>query len=141
MRAILSALFLLAMAFATESRASSVFIMIDLQSQTMSVDSEEPYASYEWKVSTGMKGHRTPGGTYEPKWLSRMHYSSIYESAPMPHSIFFKGGYAIHGTYDVKHLGRPVSHGCVRLSPRNAKILYELVEQVGLSNVMINIVP
>jgi len=49
----------------------------------------------------------------------------------MPHSIFFRGGYAIHGTYEVAHLGRPVSHGCVRLSPANAATLYALVKAEG----------
>jgi lipoprotein-anchoring transpeptidase ErfK/SrfK len=56
-----------------------------------------------------------------------MHYSRKYDNAPMPHSIFFKGGYAIHGTNHVGMLGRPASHGCVRLSPANASILYAIV--------------
>lgn len=56
-----------------------------------------------------------------------MHYSSKYENSPMPHSIFFLGGYAVHGTYAIRSLGRPVSHGCVRLAPANAATLYSLV--------------
>jgi hypothetical protein len=34
--------------------------------------------------------------------------------APMPHSIFFRGGYAIHGSYATGSLGRPASPGCIR---------------------------
>jgi lipoprotein-anchoring transpeptidase ErfK/SrfK len=50
----------------------------------------------------------------------------------MPHSIFFRGGIAIHGTYETAGLGRPVSHGCVRLQPANAAALFGLVEHEGL---------
>jgi lipoprotein-anchoring transpeptidase ErfK/SrfK len=66
-----------------------------------------------------------------------MHYSSKYENSPMPYSVFFRGGYAIHGTGYVKSLGRPVSHGCVRLHPRNAAMLYRLVRSYGMSNTRI----
>lgn len=38
----------------------------------------------------------------------------------MPHSIFFHGGYAIHGSYEINRLGGPASHGCIRLHPANA---------------------
>jgi hypothetical protein len=52
----------------------------------------------------------------------------------MPFSIFFtEKGHAIHGSYD-KRIGRPASHGCVRLSPANAEALYKLVEQEGVLN-------
>ena len=46
----------------------------------------------------------------------------------MPYSIFFDGGYAIHGSYEISHLGRPASHGCIRLHPKNAAILFALVQ-------------
>ena len=123
----------------TCNASPSVFVYINLSSQTMTVESVEPAAFYEWKVSTGRRGYRTPAGTFKPQLLSRMHYSSRYESAPMPYSIFFSGNYAIHGTYEVKNLGRPVSHGCVRLAPENAKILFNMVKQVGKENVRIQI--
>jgi hypothetical protein len=55
----------------------------------------------------------------------------------MPHSIFFHGGYAIHGSYEISHLGGPASHGCVRLHPDNATTLFELVERQGPSNTRI----
>jgi lipoprotein-anchoring transpeptidase ErfK/SrfK len=60
-----------------------------------------------------------------------MHYSSKYENSPMPHSVFFKGGYAIHGTGYIRSLGRPASHGCIRLAPGNAATLYGLIRQYG----------
>ena len=69
--------------------------------------------------------------------MHTMWYSRKYDNSPMPHSIFFHGGYAIHGTDAVKSLGRPASHGCVRLHPRNARRLYNLVKAHGAGNTRI----
>ena len=60
-----------------------------------------------------------------------MHYSQKYHMSPMPYSIFFRGGYAIHGTYSTAELGRPASHGCVRLAPGNAARLFQMVSAEG----------
>jgi lipoprotein-anchoring transpeptidase ErfK/SrfK len=85
--------------------------------------------SYTWPVSTARKGYTTPSGHYIPQGLQVMHYSKKYGMSPMPHSIFFSGDYAIHGTPHTGSLGHPASHGCVRLSPDNAATLYEIVSQ------------
>jgi hypothetical protein len=106
-----------------------VHIDIDLGSQTMRVSSNS--GDYVWPVSTARSGYVTPRGHYHATGLQRMHYSRKYDMSPMPHSIFFNGGYAIHGTYETAHLGRPASHGCVRLSPGNAARLYEMVKAEG----------
>ena len=67
--------------------------------------------------------------------MNEVWYSKQYDNAPMPHAVFFmKDGHAIHGTFEVKNLGKPVSHGCVRISPENAAILYGLVQENGLEN-------
>ena len=67
--------------------------------------------------------------------MNEIWYSKEWDNSPMPHSIFFmKDGHAIHGSYEVKTLGKPVSHGCVRISRENAAALYALVEKVGLKN-------
>ena len=84
-----------------------------------------------WRVSTARKGYITPRGTYRPTRLHRMWYSRKYDMSPMPYSVFYHGGYAIHGTGDVKQLGRPASHGCVRLATANAAHFYSLVKEVG----------
>ena len=55
--------------------------------------------------------------------LYTMVHSAKYGNAPMPHSIFFYGQYAIHGTDAVSSLGHPASHGCIRLSPDHAATL------------------
>jgi hypothetical protein len=104
-------------------------IHIDLSSQTMHVDSSS--GSYSWPVSTARAGYYTPRGSFAPTGLQRMHYSKKYHNSPMPYSIFFRGGYAIHGSYATGMLGRPASHGCVRLSPGNAALLYQMVQREG----------
>jgi lipoprotein-anchoring transpeptidase ErfK/SrfK len=118
--------------------AAGVEAHIDLSDQSMDVYVDGSYYA-SWKVSTARRGYRTPTGSYKPKWLARMHYSSKYDNSPMPHSIFFHGGYAIHGTYEIKRLGRPVSHGCVRLHPSNAAKLFSLVREYGMKNTVITI--
>ena len=101
-------------------------ITISKSRQRMIVHSSE--GSYSWPVSTARRGYYTPTGSFRPYSLQPMHYSRKYENAPMPHSIFFSGGYAIHATPHTGNLGRPASHGCVRLSPGNAATLYGIVK-------------
>ena len=108
-------------------------ITIDITTQEMTV-ADSWHTIYSFDVSTGRKGHATPTGRFHPVRMNEMWYSSKYENAPMPWSIFFHGGYAIHGTTDVRHLGHVASHGCVRLHPDNARALYSLVKQYGMQN-------
>lgn len=118
---------------------ASVAVRIDLSQQTMSVVVDGTDLA-TWPVSTARRGYRTPVGSYKPYSLERMHYSKLYDYTPMPYSIFFRGGYAIHGTSEIRKLGRPVSHGCVRLSPANARSLFELVQSHGRQDTTIEIV-
>jgi hypothetical protein len=104
-------------------------IHIDLSSQRMYVSSSQ--GSYAWPVSTARAGYYTPRGSFAPTGMQLMHYSRKYHMSPMPYSIFFRGGYAIHGTYATGALGSPASHGCVRLSPGNAATLYHIVQSEG----------
>jgi L,D-transpeptidase-like protein len=61
------------------------------------------------------------------------HFSKEWDDAPMPYSIFFtKQGHAIHGTNHTS-IGRPASHGCVRLSVAHAAELWELVTAQGMN--------
>ncbi len=85
-----------------------------------------------WKISSARGGYRTPTGTYTPHYTSRMHYSKQYHFSPMPYSVFFNEGVAVHGTGDLRNLGRPASHGCVRSHPKNAKVFYDLVQKHGM---------
>ncbi|HWV42950.1 L,D-transpeptidase [Pseudorhodoplanes sp.] len=117
---------------------ASVQIRISLSRQSMNVNVDgAPYAT--WPISTGREGYGTPAGTFRPQSMHKMHYSRRYNMTPMPHSIFFYYGFAIHGTSEVRRLGRPASHGCIRLSPQNARALYSLVGRHGMSNTSITV--
>jgi L,D-transpeptidase-like protein len=97
--------------------------------------------SYSWPVSTGKAGYSTPSGSFTATSMNEIWYSKEWDNAPMPHAIFFmKDGHAIHGSYEVKNLGKPASHGCVRISPENAATLYALVEKTGLKNTQVVLV-
>jgi lipoprotein-anchoring transpeptidase ErfK/SrfK len=117
---------------------AEIVARINLSSQRMAVFVNGA-PRYNWRVSTARPGYRTPTGTFKPTALVRYHRSSIYEGSPMPYSIFFLRGYAIHGSYEIKHLGRPASHGCIRLHPANAAALYSLVQRYGTGNTFIKI--
>lgn len=119
-----------ALVLAPMAAQAKVQISVNLSSQRMAVQSDSG-ASYSWPISSARAGYVTPRGTYRPTSLQTMHRSKKYHNSPMPHSIFFNGGYAIHGTYAVAALGRPASHGCIRLSPAHAATLFSLVRQEG----------
>ncbi len=115
-----------------------VDVRIDLSKQQMDVI-VVGYHEYTWDVSTARRGYQTPTGDFRVNWMTPMHYSEQYDMSPMPHSIFFTEGIAIHGTEEIKHLGRPASHGCIRLSPDNARTLYQLVKIYGMGNTKISV--
>lgn len=106
---------------------AEIVITVDKSVQQLSV-TIDGVTQYEWPISTARRGYQTPNGTYRPEWLARKWFSREYDWSPMPYSIFFNGGYAIHGSYEISRLGRPASHGCIRLHPKNAAILFALVK-------------
>jgi lipoprotein-anchoring transpeptidase ErfK/SrfK len=120
---------------ATRANAG-VMVEIDRASQTMAV-SVDGVQRYTWRVSTGRPGWGTPAGTFHPQFMAARWFSRVFDNAPMPHSIFFHGPFAIHGSYDIAHLGRPASHGCVRLHPNDATVLFGLVQSEGMRNTTI----
>jgi len=123
---------MLALAYSGAAQAR-VVVQIDKSAQRMTV-SVDGAQRYTWPVSTGTGGHGTPSGTFHPQIMMRSYFSKKYYGAPMPHSIFFYYGFAIHGTNQISRLGGPASHGCVRLHPGNAATLFALVQRAGMSN-------
>ncbi len=118
--------------------ANMVEVRIDLSDQEITV-LLDGQPQYYWPVSTARAGKCTPTGTYGVQSMKLMHYSTLYHNAPMPHSIFFSGNYAIHGTTQVDRLGITASAGCVRLHPEDAKALYDMVLENGRANAVIRI--
>lgn len=113
--------------------APSVTATVSISQQRMLlqvIDEKGAATTYIWKVSTGKAGYDTPTGAYDPVWLSPNHWSKKYD-APMPYAVFFHDGYAIHATNAVARLGRPASHGCVRLAEDKAAMFFDLVKTYG----------
>jgi lipoprotein-anchoring transpeptidase ErfK/SrfK len=122
------------------ARSGKILITINQRTQRMTVR-VGGVTRYVFRVSTGKRGHATPRGSFRALRLEKMHYSKKYNMAKMPNAIFFTGaGHAIHGTGAVSRLGRPASHGCVRLAPRNAATLFALVKRHGQNNVTIRVI-
>ncbi len=119
--------------------AVTLIAKVDLSTQRLTV-SENGVAKFSWPISSGTQGFATPTGNFKPEWTAKMWYSRKYDMAPMPHAVFFKSGAAIHATQAVGALGRPASHGCVRLAPGNAATFYNLVQRHGLVHTRINVV-
>ena len=128
--------FFLVFAGTNAALSAALVARIDISKQTMTV-LDGGKVAYTWHVSTGRQGYRTPTGTYRPTRMHEMWYSRKYDNTPMPHSIFFYGGYAIHGTDAISKLGGPASRGCIRLHPSNAKRLFNLVKAHGAGNTRI----
>jgi hypothetical protein len=109
-------------------RASAEIIVSvdkDTQRMTITVDGEQRYL---WPVSTGRPGNDTPNGVFRPNRMDPDHFSQEWDNAPMPHAIFFDlHGHALHGFLNPSHIGDPASHGCVRMQPERAALLYMLI--------------
>ena len=138
MKSILIAVILIFGVFSTSSIAARIEARVDISPLKMRVY-QKGKPKYTWAISTARRGKVTPTGSWNAKWLSKNHKSSLYNNAPMPHSIFYSGNFAIHGTNQIKRLGRPASAGCVRLHPNNAARLFSLVQKNGKRNFRVNI--
>ncbi len=101
-----------------------------------------------FKTSTGNSTHVTPDFDKKPNGRMYKRYTShkfpggdYHGLGNMPYAVFISGGYAIHGTTygNFMNLGKPRSHGCVRLHPDNAKIFWNVVNYVGPENTWITV--
>ena len=135
-RLVLCLVALAALTVSDHAAQAGVTVRIDKFSQRMTV-SVDGQPAYVWPVSTGRGGFGTPAGHFRPQWLARSWFSTRYYGSPMPHSIFFHKGYAIHGTNHISRLGGPASHGCVRLHPGAAATLFALVQRHGMTSTLI----
>ena len=97
-------------ALATAPAQADLVVHISKGAQRMTVV-RDGQPIHTWVVSTGRSGYGTPSGVFHPQRMARTWFSKAYYNSPMPYSIFFYGGYAIHGTYAINQLGGPASHG------------------------------
>src|SRR5262245_8287070 len=80
-------------------------------------------------VSTGSKGHATPGGVFTILEKKKTHYSKKYDNAPMPNMQRLTWtGIAMHSG---NLPGYAASHGCVRLPYDFSQLLFSATAQGG----------
>lgn len=88
----------------------------------------------DWCPDTG-KSCRTPTGHFHiaaykgADCISKKYPLVTNGGAPMPYCMYFHGGYAIHGAYSVPNWND--SHGCVRVTPRDAAWMQYNFASVG----------
>ncbi len=77
-------------------------------------------------VSTGAQDTPTVRGVFRiyRKLDSQRMRGRDYDLPDVPHVMYFKGGYAMHGTYWHNNFGQPMSHGCVNIPTGKAAWLY-----------------
>ena len=104
--------------------------------------------TYTWATSTARKGYvtpdfdRHPDGRIYDHWMSQTFPGGDYKGlGNMPYAVFIQGGFAIHGVPqgEWRDLGKPASHGCVRIHPDNAFIFNRLVRSAGVQNTWITV--
>jgi len=107
------------------------YIDVGISKQLMTIF-ENGVQVNQFKVSTGKVGMATPLGEYKVLRKETNHWSVKYKLW-MPYSMNFTGGYYIHELpywpngyrEGESHLGRRVSHGCVRLGIGPAKYVFD----------------
>lgn len=103
-----------------------VRIDVDISKQRLSLSS--PSGDFSTIVSTAGGRYHTKQGCFNPGTMETMHYSRKYNNSPMPYSIFYYGGYALHG-HEGGFDGRGHSHGCVRVPTPTMKKIYGIVKK------------
>jgi lipoprotein-anchoring transpeptidase ErfK/SrfK len=77
-------------------------------------------------ISSGKPGHETPTGVYTILQKRKVHFSNLYNNAPMPYMQRLTwDGIALHGG---RIPGYPASHGCIRLPQDFAKALFDVTD-------------
>lgn len=88
-------------------------------------------------ISTGLPGTPTPVGQFRV-WV-KFRYDDMegpgYYLPDVPYTMYFYGGYGLHGTYWHSNFGHPMSHGCVNLPTPEAEWLFSWAEVGTLVNV------
>lgn len=101
-----------------------------LRNQTL-VAYEGPRPVFATLVSTGRRDHSTPSGLFRvhtkvalSTMANRKGAGELYRVDAVPWILYFHEGFALHGTYWHDGFGNPKSHGCVNLSPQDARWLF-----------------
>ncbi|MCZ6806245.1 MAG: L,D-transpeptidase, partial [Deltaproteobacteria bacterium] len=106
------------------------WIHVDLSDQTL-VAYEDDKPVYATVVSSGKEGYEPPTGTFQvqQKYISTTMNATdpidgFYEVEEVPWTLYYHGGYALHGAYWHTDFGKVRSHGCTNIPPVDARWLY-----------------
>jgi hypothetical protein len=120
-----------------EEVTSDRWIEINLEQQTMTVY-EDGQLQFATLAATGLEPFYTQPGVfqiYEKKPLETMQgafeadHSDFYYLEDVPWTMYFDQARALHAAYWRTFFGYPQSHGCVNLSPGDAKWLFEWADE------------
>ena len=111
--------------------AGDIWLDVDLEQQTLAVMlGDAPI--FATLVSSGFKGP-TPRGVFRIRnklavgsMSSSPGADDFYDVQAVPHVQYFLGSFALHSAYWHDGFGRPISHGCVNLSPKDAQRVFSL---------------
>ncbi|PYI97962.1 MAG: L,D-transpeptidase [Verrucomicrobia bacterium] len=110
------------------SPSGPVVVLVSIPQQTMHVYRNGILIGRS-TVSTGSKGHSTPGGVFSILEKKPTHHSKTYNNAPMPYMQRLTwSGIAMHSG---QLPGYPASHGCVRLPYDFSQLLFKATEKGG----------
>jgi hypothetical protein len=106
------------------------WIHVDLGQQTLiAYEGDEPV--YAAVISSGKEGYEPPTGLFqvEQKYISTTMNATdpidgFYEVEEVPWTLYYHGGYALHGAYWHTDFGKVRSHGCTNVAPVDARWLY-----------------
>jgi lipoprotein-anchoring transpeptidase ErfK/SrfK len=116
---------------ACKAKKSRTTVCVDLTHQTVWVMKGGKATVQPTVTRTGMKGYRTPTGTYRINKRTKKEWSNPYK-VWMPYWQRFVGGVGLHQTTTYLHDGWRGSHGCVNLLQADAKQLYG-IGKIGMT--------
>ncbi|MBW1761953.1 MAG: L,D-transpeptidase [Deltaproteobacteria bacterium] len=110
--------------------ANGKWIHVDLSEQTLvAYEGDDPV--YATLISSGKEGYEPPTGLFEveQKYISTTMNATdpidgFYEVEEVPWTLYYHGGYALHGAYWHTDFGKVRSHGCTNIAPVDARWLY-----------------
>ena len=110
--------------------ANGKWIHVDLSEQTLvAYEGDKPV--YATVISSGKEGYQPPTGLFEveQKYISTTMNATdpidgFYEVEEVPWTLYYHGGYALHGAYWHTDFGKVRSHGCTNIAPVDARWLY-----------------
>jgi len=110
--------------------ANAKWVHVDLAEQTL-VAYEGAKPVYATVISSGKEGYEPPTGLFEvqQKYISTTMNATdpidgFYEVEEVPWTLYYHGGYALHGAYWHTDFGKVRSHGCTNIAPVDARWIY-----------------